>query len=124
MIVAVDFDGTIVSNAWPRIGIINQHTKDFILWLQKQGHTWILLTMREGEKLQEAVAFCKEHGLNPDYVNDNTKELIEQFGNNPRKIYADIYIDDHIPFSVDYQVYWARDRIIEATKYANIQTES
>ena len=51
--------------------------------------------MREGKYLDDAVQWLKAHGLNPDAVNDNLPERVEMWGNNPRKIYADIYIDDH-----------------------------
>jgi hypothetical protein len=33
--------------------------------------------------------------LSPDAVNDNIEELKREFGNNPRKVFANVYIDDH-----------------------------
>ena len=33
-------------------------------------------------------------GLEFDAVNDNLEEMKQIYGNNPRKIYADWYIDD------------------------------
>ena len=38
--------------------------------------------------------FLKENDLAPDLVNENDPALIEFFGNDCRKIYADVFIDD------------------------------
>lgn len=95
MIYAVDFDGTLCRNAWPGIGEPNEA---LIRWLKREkenGATLILWTMREGQYLEEAVAWCNDHGLTFDAVNDNLKALKKGYGNNPRKVFADIYIDDH-----------------------------
>lgn len=92
---AIDFDGTIVRHEYPYIGELNQEAVDFIHALQKRVDKWILLTMREGVYLDHAVNFCKEHGLYPSAVNDNVDYMQVLFDNNPRKIYADVYIDDH-----------------------------
>jgi len=92
---AIDFDGTIVVHDFPRIGEPNEEAIKFIWDLQERGDKWILLTMREGAYLDAAVDFCKEHGLFPCAVNDNADYMQVLFQNNPRKIYADVYIDDH-----------------------------
>lgn len=95
MIYGIDFDGTIVEEKFPEIGKPNTVVVDFIRDLQARGDKWVLITMREGKHLDDAVAWLKSHGLTPDAVNDNLPERIEKWGNNPRKVYADIYIDDH-----------------------------
>jgi hypothetical protein len=95
MIYAIDFDGTIVENKFPEIGEINPEAFYFIRKLQDRGDKWILYTMREGELLQEAVDFLKAFGIAPDAVNDNLPELCKAFKNNPRKVFANVYIDDH-----------------------------
>lgn len=95
MIFAIDFDGTIVTENWPDIGPLKPEAEQFIRNIRKQGHQWILLTMRQDRHLQEALDFLKEHDLSPDCVNDNHPDRIREWGNNPRKVYADIYIDDH-----------------------------
>ena len=51
--------------------------------------------MREGERLQEAVDWCLAQGIEFDAVNDNVACMQEFYGNNPRKIFANEYIDDH-----------------------------
>lgn len=95
MIYAIDFDGTIVENKFPEIGEIKPEAKEFILKLQERGDKWILYTMREGEYLVDAIVFLISHGLIPDNANDNLPEMKEFYGNNPRKIFANVYIDDH-----------------------------
>lgn len=37
---------------------------------------------------------CKNNGLEFDAVNDNLPEIIDIYGENSRKITADLYIDD------------------------------
>lgn len=54
----------------------------------------ILWTCREGDQLERALQWCYAHGLTFDAVNDNLPDHITTWGNNPRKVYADVYIDD------------------------------
>lgn len=42
-----------------------------------------------------AVEFLCSAGLAPDAVNDNLPEMCDVYHNNPRKIFANVYIDDH-----------------------------
>lgn len=97
-IVAVDFDGTLVSNEYPKIGNKNHRTFDDIKLFKLMGYKIILWTCRandsQGNTLDEAVAYCKSQGLEFDAVNQNIPEVIEMFGSDTRKVYADIYIDD------------------------------
>lgn len=94
-IIAVDFDGTLCFNRWPQIGKAKQPVIDFLIMQKQKGCKLILWTMREGEKLAEAVAWCQEHGLFFDAINDNLPEAQKRFGNNPRKVFANYYLDDH-----------------------------
>lgn len=95
MIYAIDFDGTVVENKFPAIGAINPEAEKFIRQLKANGDKWILYTMREGKLLQDALDFLESMDLSPDAANDNLPELCEAFKNNPRKIFANVYIDDH-----------------------------
>lgn len=95
MIYAIDFDGTIVENKFPGIGALNEAAEKFIRQLRANGDKWILYTMREGIFLDEAIDFLWGKDLVPDVVNDNLPELCEVFHNNPRKVFANVYIDDH-----------------------------
>ena len=93
MIIAVDFDGTIVEHKYPKIGKAFPFAIDTLKALQKNGHQIILWTYRTGIQLDEAVKFCHSKGLEFYAVNKNYPE--EEFDIAiPRKIHADIYIDD------------------------------
>lgn len=94
MIFAVDFDGTLCVNVYPNIGQPNNQVIEFCKEQKAKGHKLILWTCRCGKYLDEAVAWCKEQGLEFDAVNDNIPEQTERFGNNSRKVFADYYIDD------------------------------
>ena len=93
-IYAVDFDGTLCEYKWPDIGEPNAEMIDYLKCQQRFGVKLILWTCREGERLQEAIDWCKEQGLEFDAVNENLPEIIEEFGKDNRKIFANIYIDD------------------------------
>lgn len=58
------------------------------------GDTVILWTCREGRRLAEAVAFLRNNGLVPNFVNANCPQGIRRMGHDSRKVYADVYIDD------------------------------
>lgn len=94
-IYAIDFDGTIVENRFSDIGPAIKETVDFIKAIQERGDKWILYTMREGDYLMQAMDWLAFRDLHPDAVNDNLPEMKEFYGNNPRKIFANVYIDDH-----------------------------
>jgi len=94
MIIAVDFDGTLAETEYPRIIAPNMALITYLRQKQLHGSEIILWTMREDEELMEAINFCKAYGLRFDAVNDNLETLKKRFGNNPRKVFADIYIDD------------------------------
>lgn len=95
MIYAIDFDGTIVENRFPDIGALIPEAEAFIRVLRNNGDKWILYTMREGQYLDDALSFLAEHSLSPDAANDNLPEMCEFYKNNPRKVFANVYIDDH-----------------------------
>lgn len=93
MIIAVDFDGTIVQHKYPKIGKEIPFAIKTLKLLQQKGHKLILWTYRSGKELEEAVKFCEEKGLVFHAVNNDYDG--EEFDNTySRKIYADIYIDD------------------------------
>lgn len=93
-IIAVDFDGTLCENAWPDIGDPIQPVIDYVLSEQANGSKLILWTNRHHERLEEAVSWCENHGITFNAVNENLPEVIEEFGGDTRKIFADEYIDD------------------------------
>jgi len=106
MIIAIDFDGTIVDHLFPMVGPAVPGAIESIKELKKQGHTLILYTMRGNLNLgrynlladlevynpfQEAKQWCIDNDLGFDYYNENHSQL--KWTNSP-KIYAQIYIDD------------------------------
>ena len=61
---------------------------------KSNGAKLILWTCRRDERLATAVEYCKTIGLTFDAINENLPEMIDYFGGDTRKIYADVYIDD------------------------------
>ncbi len=93
LVIAIDFDGTIVEDAYPKIGKPRIFAFETMKRLQKDGHRLILWTYRFGPKLNEAVEFCQENGITFYAINHSFPE--EQFdGKVSRKINADLFIDD------------------------------
>jgi len=92
-IIAVDFDGTIVEHAYPKIGKEMLFAFATLRALQAKGHKLILWTIRTGPLLEEAVEFCRQHGVEFYAVNKNFPDE-EWTPDTPRKLNADIFIDD------------------------------
>ena len=57
MVIAVDFDGTIVEHRYPSIGEELPFAIDTLRKLAEEGHRLILWTVREGQYLDDAVEF-------------------------------------------------------------------
>lgn len=92
--IAVDFDGTIVTHEYPRIGKDIPFAIETLLKIQNDFHACLVLwTVREGKELAEAVAYCKSRGLEFHAVNNNYPEE-KQTDKQPRKLKADLFIDD------------------------------
>lgn len=92
-IIAVDFDGTIVKDAYPKIGTTQLFAFETLKKLQENGYRLILWTLRNGRKLDEAIDFCKQNGIEFYAVNKNYPDET-QSNKSIRKINADIFIDD------------------------------
>lgn len=100
-ILAIDFDGTLVENKFPGIGVIREPMWTAVRAYQDAGWRIILWTCRTGEMLEAAVNFCKENGLVPDEVNRNIPEVQAVYGGDTRKVFANMYIDDRNGFLSD-----------------------
>lgn len=99
--VAVDFDGTLCTHAFPEIGEPKHKTIEFVRSLASSGSKIILHTCRENgtrRLLDEAVAFCEAHRIPIFAVNENPENqfaaLIGLKPSDGRKVIADLYIDD------------------------------
>jgi len=98
--IAIDFDGTIVENQYPEVGKLKKDAKRAIKLLELLGFDLCLWTCRCGDRLEEALSFLKKNDLIfkrvhkwSDFIIDRHKEEIQKFI-VPKKIFADIYIDD------------------------------
>lgn len=92
MIIAVDFDGTIVEHKYPAVGREIPGAIDTLKRIAAEGHKLILWTVRDGALLDEAIRFCEQRGLvfyaiNANSPGDWSKET-------SRKLNADLFIDD------------------------------
>lgn len=93
MIIAVDFDGTLVEHRYPLIGKEILFAFETLRQLQKQNHQLILWTIRTGKELDEAIEFCRQRGV--EFYAINCSFPGEKFEpGDSRKVNADIYIDD------------------------------
>lgn len=90
MIIAVDFDGTCVTHAYPYIGEDIGATP-VLRKLVANEHRLILWTMRSGEKLDEAVDWFEARKIELFGVNTNPEQTA--WTASP-KAYAEMYIDD------------------------------
>lgn len=96
MVIAVDFDGTIVEHKYPQIGKEIPFAIATLKKLQAERHLLILWTVRENDLLEEAVEYCRKRGLEFYAVNANhPDEQVKPNQASPcRKVRADMYIDD------------------------------
>ncbi|MDB2435960.1 hydrolase [Schleiferiaceae bacterium] len=94
LLIAVDFDGTIVEDAYPKVGKAKPFAIETIKMLQNDGHRIILWTYRHGRALKEAHQFMIDSGIEPYAVNRSYPEEAPHPSDVSRKIHADLFIDD------------------------------
>ena len=94
MTIAVDFDGTIVEHRYPEIGREVPFAIDTLKMLARDGHRLILWSVREGALLDEAIAWCRERGVEFYAANKDFPEETTKHDNFSRKLKADLFIDD------------------------------
>jgi len=113
MIIAIDFDETIVNSETMvseqlsasnggydfKILGLQENAKEVIKWLYTEGHTLILWTCRNGHYLHEARLWLNNNNMEEYFetFNQQCKEvMLHRYWScfNTRKVYADIYIDD------------------------------
>jgi len=94
MIIAIDFDGTIVEHRFPAIGKPLPFAFDALKALQADGHQLVLWTNREDKYLNEAIEFCRTNGVEFYAVNSEYPGASWTGSGVSRKLNADIYIDD------------------------------
>lgn len=95
MVIACDFDGTIVDQEYPGIGCLKPNAKKVINQLYDDGHKIIIWTCRNntytpGDQ-DRMIEFLDSNGIKYHTVNKN----VNPNENAYPKIYYDILIDDH-----------------------------
>lgn len=93
-VIAVDFDGTIAKTEYPKIIAPIPETIEFLRKAKENGAEIILYTCREGKELNEALEWFKQNNVPIDRANENSPARVKHWGNDCRKIGADLYIDD------------------------------
>lgn len=94
LFVAFDFDNTVfdfhgIGDTFPKI-------ESLLRKLKNLGFNLILFTGNEGEKLDSIIAYCKERGYEPTYVNENPIM-------KTTKPYYNILLDDRAGLNDAYQ---------------------
>lgn len=94
-VIAVDFDGVLVTDAYPLIGLPRYEIIERLRIRQAQGAKVILWTCRVGLLLDAAVEWCRDAGIHLDAVNCSISEWVKFYGGgDPRKVGATEYWDD------------------------------
>ena len=93
IIIAIDFDGTIVSHKFPRIGDLMLNARKVINKLYNQGFYIIIWTCRGEKSLCEMIDFLSDAKILYHKINENAPYEMIKFKPAP-KIYYDILIDD------------------------------
>jgi hypothetical protein len=95
MILAIDFDGTIVHDQFPGIGPLKPNSKEVINRLYSEGYFIIIWTCRTLDRMTECIDFLDKNGIKYHLVNISCPTNVEKYsGIDTRKIFADLYIDD------------------------------
>lgn len=88
--IALDFDGTVVTHAYPEVGE-DIGAVPVLKELVAQDDKLILWTMRSDALLEEAVAWFRKHDIPLWAVNENPTQ--QRWTSSP-KLHADLLIDD------------------------------
>lgn len=90
MIIAIDFDGTCVKHAYPKIGE-DIGAVPVLKEMVKNGHQLVLNTMRSGKLLDEAIQWFGNNGIKLSGANHTPGQ---ESWTQSTKTYANVYIDD------------------------------
>lgn len=111
-VVAVDFDGTVVTHEYPNIGKPLPYCIETLHKISAAGGKIILYTMRSGEELAQAVVYLIENDVILWGVNKNPDQ--HTWTDSP-KVYAQIYIDD----AADLGLYTMQDESFSDRRYVD-----
>jgi hypothetical protein len=93
MIIAVDFDGTCVREAYPKVGADMPGAVQTLHSLLLREHRLILWTCREGKYLEDAVIWFEKREIALFGINETPLDT-DFRSEGGRKVYANLYIDD------------------------------
>lgn len=91
LILAIDFDGTIVTDDFPNINEFMPGALESLKELQSYGVKLVLWTCRNDKFLTDAVEFLSKNRIVCEKYNENSSLLKFETSN---KIYGDYYLDD------------------------------
>lgn len=95
--IAIDFDNTITKGNHHPLHLnvpIRNHAQSVIQEIIDCGGTVIIWTCRSGNDETMVRHILNKHNILYHYMNEQTPEMIELFGDTGRKVWADVYIDD------------------------------
>jgi len=107
-IIALDFDGTVVTHRYPSIGDPVPGAIEKLQKFQERGASIVLNTMRSGATLVQAVSYLQLNGIELYGVNEHPTQ--HSWTKSP-KVFAHIYIDDSAygcPTTKEGYVDWSR----------------
>jgi hypothetical protein len=93
IVLAIDADGTIFDDRYPKIGEAKTGAIHALNTLHDAGFCIIINTCRVGKYEDDLREWLKEKNVKYCRINENCPILIEKYGTDTRKISADLYID-------------------------------
>jgi len=102
-IIAFDFDNTLTDgeSEWPMVGQPRTEMIEVAQFLYQHGFQITIWTLRDichPDSLGPCLQFLSDEGVKYDHFNKSPEYMVEHYGGrpqgDPRKIPADIYIDD------------------------------
>ena len=122
-VISIDFDGVIVEDKWPEIGDPIPGAIETINEWYDAGYWIIINSCRDSGKEWRDMFDWLRSEISFHEINDNLDWRIDKYATNPRKIGADIYIDDHnieqCRFKVDGSIWgryaWIVERYMRGT---------
>ena len=95
-VISIDFDGCIVTDEWPEIGDPIPGAIETINAWYDAGYWIIINSCRDKiEEWNDMFFWLRHNCVSYHAINQNLNWRINKYGTDPRKIGADIYIDDH-----------------------------
>lgn len=109
MIIAIDFDGTIVKDQFPEIGEMVEGAKEAINQLYADGYEIIIWSCRNGINKARAIEWLVMNGIKFHKFNESSYHNLKAHDfKDTRKVYADLYIDDRtlVKLPTWDEIYW------------------